>query len=151
MNDQIEKADKSLSDDGTESRPVSMKSKNKSERFSTLGDSGLKKELEKSNSDNQNRSINLIQEEGLEVDVAPKHSVHPTIIEKERLQRELQKYETKTTEDYHEDIMNILEVHDSQKFRKKAKGVVLVPFAMKDFYYRIAKHDDIKKERKSKL
>ena len=154
LNDQTEKtskADESMSDDGTESRPISMKSKNKSVRFSTLGNNQLKKELEKANSDDQNRSLDLIQEEGLEVDIPPDQSVHPLIIEKERLQRELQKYETKTTEDCHEDIMNILEVHDPQKFRKKAKGVVVVPFAMKDFYYRIAKHDDIKKERKSKL
>lgn len=46
--------------------------------------------------------------------------------------------------------MNILELHDPQKYRKKVKGVLVVPFAMKDFYYRIAK-DDSYPDKRSKL
>lgn len=47
--------------------------------------------------------------------------------------------------------MNILEVHDPQKFRKKAKGVLVVPFAMKDFYYRISKDEVAKMKKTTKL
>lgn len=48
--------------------------------------------------------------------------------------------------------MNYLEVHDPQKFRKKAKGVQVIPFAMKDFYYRIAADEQDKlNKQKTKL
>ena len=48
---------------------------------------------------------------------------------------------TKPYENVYEELMLYLEVHDPQKFRRKAKGVQVVPFAMKDFYYRIAKDE----------
>lgn len=41
----------------------------------------------------------------------------------------------------YEELMLFFEVHDPQKFRRKARGVQVVPFAMKDFYYRIAKDE----------
>jgi len=41
----------------------------------------------------------------------------------------------------YEELMLFLEVHDAQRFRRKARGVQVVPFAMKDFYYRIAKDE----------
>lgn len=161
--------DEDSDSDGTASRPLSMKSKNKSVRFSTVGNSRLKQTLEEVGDNAENRSLDLIEEEGLEIHAKPSPSVNPIFIEKERLERELQKYEAKTVEDCHDDIMNLLEVHDPQKFRKKAKGVLEVPFAIKklkvypklslkpdyvysqDFYYKISNDFEVGHKKKSKL
>lgn len=136
---------------GNES-PNTAKSKNKSVRFSTLGKRKKNDELQHSDIDDR-RSLDLIPEEPLNLDKNTLHKikVNPLHAEKERLEIELEKYESKTVEDCHEDIMNILECHDPQKFRKKAKGVQNIPFAMKDFYYRISKDDLEKQKKKSKL
>jgi hypothetical protein len=125
---------------GDETRPLSGNSKNKSVRFGALGD-GLDNLL---HSDiDERRSVTI---------ESPGPLKNPILVEKDRLELELEKYKNKTAEECHEDIMNILEVHDSQKFRKKAKGVQVVPFAMKDFYYRISKDEIDKRSKKvSKL
>jgi hypothetical protein len=139
------------SDDEDPSRPLSMKSKNKSVRFSTIGNSRNKTELHHSDIDEKNRSLDLIPEEGLDIELRNKAKVHPIFVERQKLELELEKYMKKTSEDCHDDIMSILECHDPQKFRKKAKGVLVVPFAMKDFYYRISKDEISMREKKSKM
>jgi hypothetical protein len=138
------KTGESGSDDGSasgdETRPLSGNSKNKSVRFNAKGDGH--DNLQHSDID-ERRSV-IIENAG------PLRN--PILVEKDRLEIELEKYKNKTSEECHEDIMNILEVHDPQKFRKKAKGVQVVPFAMKDFYYRISKDEIDKRSKKiSKL
>jgi len=144
-------SDSDDSDTGSPSRPLSMKSKNKSVRFSTLGNSRVKTDLQGSDIDERNRSLDLIPEESLSIEKKQRNRVHPIFIEKQRLDLELEKYTAKTTDDCHEDIMDVLECHDPQKFRKKARGVLVVPFAMKDFYYRISKDEVGRRDKKSKL
>lgn len=123
-------------EDESESSPLrtmSVKSKNKSVRFSTIGGSKNKTEIHTNSIDRRRMSLKLIPEEGLEFEQKAKLKVHPIFIEKERLEMELQKYTSKTVEDCHDDIMNIIECHDPQKFRRKVKGVLVVPFDMKNY------------------
>lgn len=131
--------------------PLSAKSKNKSVRFSTLG-KRRKSQIEHSEID-ERRSLEVIHEDPLQdkKDELPKIPLDPVAIEKNRLESELEKFTSKSVEVCHEDIMNYLECHDPQKFRKRAKGVQNVPFAMKDFYYRISKGEEPKGKRTTKL
>ena len=64
--------------------------------------------------------------------------MNPLFIQIENLQNEIELSEKKTFEQSYEEFLQFLEVHDPQLFRRKAKGVRVVPFAMKDFAYRIA-------------
>jgi len=73
-------------------------------------------------------------------DEKPKNT-NPLFLQIEALEQELEMLKTKPYENVYEELMLYLEVHDPQKFRRKAKGVQVVPFAMKDFYYRIAKDE----------
>jgi len=57
------------------------------------------------------------------------------------MENELQHCREKPYELIFEELMQIMEIHDPQRFRRKVKGVRVVPFAMKDFYYRIAKDE----------
>ena len=136
------------SGDDSPSRPLSTKSKNKSIRFSIVGGARHKTETGKFDMGGSKRTLDLIPEEkDANGDPRMLKPGNPISAEKERLEQELKRLTSKTAEDCHEDIMNILELHDPQKYRKKVKGVLVVPFAMKDFYYRIAKDDNYSDKR----
>ncbi|CAI2373136.1 unnamed protein product [Moneuplotes crassus] len=59
---------------------------------------------------------------------------NPLKIEKKKLQKELEKYENYGHKEAHDEIMNYLEIHNPEKYRLKAKGVLVVPFFMKGKY-----------------
>lgn len=58
----------------------------------------------------------------------------PIKIEKKKLEKELDKYNNYGYNETHNEIMEYLEVHDPQKYRLRAKGVLVVPFFMKGKY-----------------
>ncbi len=83
----------------------------------------------------------------LEEDTKLKDPIH---IEKHRLQYEISKLKSKTTDDLRDEIFEFMEIHDPKAYRKKMKGLHRNPFGMRDNYMRI-KAGDIKYSYKSKL
>jgi hypothetical protein len=73
----------------------------------------------------------------------------PILIERERIQDEIDELKAKTNDDLFEDILNLIECHDQSAYRKKIKGFRLA-FNIRDKTYRIPVDKVYKEVKRSK-
>ena len=139
--DKSEKSEKSNEDENDKT------SKKDSEKGSEESDTESKSKITKTNqvSDSVSKSLATgsknvkFTDKGSNKDDSDSGSdseeeTDPIKIEKKKLEKDLDKYENYGYKETHDEIMNHLEIHDHNKYRLKAKGVLVVPFFMKGKY-----------------
>ena len=94
---------------------------------------------------------NDVPEDNMQLVVA-EADYSPLALERERLERELEKEEGKPFELVHEEFMQFLNIDYPQEYRRKCQGVHRIPFDMKDMTERIPRltNDELRQRLRAK-
>lgn len=126
--------DKNESDSEDESNSKASKTENKSDTESKARSVVSKSvKFERGNKEDDVQSKSEHEQENSKGEEQPAE-MSPLVIEKNKLMKDLERYQNYGYVETHNEIMEYLEVHDPQKYRLRAKGVQVIPFFMKGKY-----------------